>query len=119
MIFRCRWPGLSRQWGGPCDGSLVRSIHTNGMGAGLVKCTFPYLRGVLFSVGLGVAAMESGCDGSPNDVSASKTPAVAPSTGLVTLSAEESSRAGLVVHSVTRSDFRTYRDFPGLSLIHI
>lgn len=114
MTFRCRWPGLSRQWGGHCDRFLVRSIHTNGMGAGPVKRSFPYIREVLFSVGLGVAAVESGCDGAPNDVSASKTPAAAPSSGLVTLSAEESSRAGLVVQSVTRSDFRTYRDFPGI-----
>jgi membrane fusion protein, heavy metal efflux system len=79
-----------------------------------VKRSFPYIRGLLFSVGLGVAGMESGCDGTPNDVSASKSPAVASSPGLVTLSAEESSRAGLVVQSVTRSDFRTYRDFPGI-----
>jgi len=114
MIFRCRWLGLSRQLGGRCNVCIAGGIHTDGMGAVPVKRSFPYLRSVLFSVGLGVAAMESGCDGAPNDVSASKSPAVAPSYGLVMLSAEESSRAGLVVQSVTRSDFRTYRDFPGI-----
>jgi membrane fusion protein, heavy metal efflux system len=74
----------------------------------------PHVGRAVVGLLLGLAGMVSGCDGTPNDVSASKTPAVAPSSGLVTLSAEESSRAGLVVHSVTRSDFRTYRDFPGI-----
>jgi cobalt-zinc-cadmium efflux system membrane fusion protein len=33
---------------------------------------------------------------------------------VVTLSAEEASRIGLVVQPVTKSEFRTYRDFPGI-----
>ena len=74
----------------------------------------PYIRLVLLSVGLGVAVMESGCDGTPNNVSASKPIAEVSPSGLVTLSAEESVRAGLAVHSVMRSDFRTHRDFPGI-----
>lgn len=76
--------------------------------------SFPYIRLVLLSVGFGVAVMESGCDGTPNNVSASKPLAEVSPSGLVTLSAEESVRAGIAVHSVMRSDFRTHRDFPGI-----
>lgn len=74
----------------------------------------PHVRHAVFSLVLGLAAMESGCDGTPNDVGASKSPATVPSSGLVTLRAEESSRIGLVVQPVTRNDFRTHRDFPGI-----
>lgn len=65
-------------------------------------------------LGLILMVMESGCDGTPSDVVASKTPASAPSSGHVTLSAEESSRIGLVVQPATRSDFRTQREFPAI-----
>jgi cobalt-zinc-cadmium efflux system membrane fusion protein len=74
----------------------------------------PQVRHAVFSMLLGLAAMESGCDGTPNDVGASKSPTTVPSSGLVTLRAEESSRIGLVVQPVTRNDFRTHRDFPGV-----
>ena len=60
----------------------------------------------------GLMTMESGYDKTPSDVVASKPPAVISSPGFITLSAEESSRVGLVVQPVVRSDFRTYRDFP-------
>jgi cobalt-zinc-cadmium efflux system membrane fusion protein len=64
---------------------------------------------------LGLAGIEFGCDGTPNDVAASKTPATATTTtGRVTLSAEESARIGLVVQPVSRSDFRMHREFPGV-----
>jgi cobalt-zinc-cadmium efflux system membrane fusion protein len=66
------------------------------------------MRGLLFSL----MVMESGCDGTPNDVVASKSPTTISTPGLITLSAEESSRVGLVVQPVARSDFRTHRDFP-------
>jgi membrane fusion protein, heavy metal efflux system len=58
--------------------------------------------------------LDAGCDGTPNDVVASKTPAVASTPGLITLSVEESSRVGVVVQPVARSDFRTHRDFPAI-----
>lgn len=63
---------------------------------------------------LGVMALASGCDGTPNDVGASKTPVAVSAPGLITLSVEESSRIGLVVQPVARSDFRTHRDFPAI-----
>jgi cobalt-zinc-cadmium efflux system membrane fusion protein len=63
---------------------------------------------------LGLAVMETGCDETPNHVAASKAPAASAPSGLVTLPVEESSRVGLVVQPVTRSDFRTHRDFPGI-----
>lgn len=66
------------------------------------------MRGVLF----GLIVMESGCDGTPSDVVASKSSAAISTPGVITLSVEESSRVGLVVQPVARSDFRTYRDFP-------
>ena len=58
--------------------------------------------------------LEAGCDGTPSDVVASKTPAAVSTPGRITLSAEESSRVGLVVQPVARSDFRTHRDFPAI-----
>ena len=70
----------------------------------------PGLRGLLF----GLMVLESGCDGTPNDVVASKSPAAVSVPGRVTLSAEESSRVGLLVQPVARSDFRTHRDFPAI-----
>ena len=58
--------------------------------------------------------LDTGCDGTPSDVVASKAPAVVSTPGRITLSAEESSRVGLVVQPVARSDFRTHRDFPAI-----
>lgn len=65
---------------------------------------------MLFSVMI----LDAGCDGTPSDVVASKTPAVVSTPGRITLSAEESSRVGVVVQPVVRSDFRTHRDFPAI-----
>ena len=65
---------------------------------------------MLFSVMI----LDTGCDGTPSDVVASKTPAAVSTPGRITLSAEESSRVGLVVQPVARSDFRTHRDFPAI-----
>jgi len=65
---------------------------------------------VLFSVMI----LDAGCDGTPSDVVASKTPAAVSTPGRITLSAEESTRVGLVVQPVARSDFRTHRDFPAI-----
>ncbi|THJ16994.1 MAG: efflux RND transporter periplasmic adaptor subunit [Nitrospira sp. CG24B] len=63
---------------------------------------------------LGLIVMESGCDGTPSDVVASKSPVSVSTPGRITLSAEESSRVGLVVQPVARSDFRMHRDFPAI-----
>lgn len=65
------------------------------------------------SLFVGLTATEWGCDGTPSDVVASKspTPAVA---GIVMLPPEEASRLGLVVQPVSQSDFRIHRDFPGI-----
>jgi len=72
------------------------------------------LRRVVLNMALVLMVMESGCDGTPSDVVASKSPASA--SGYVTLSAEESSRVGLVVQPAALSDFRTHREFPGIVL---
>jgi len=72
-------------------------------------------RCAMFSLMLGLAGIEIGCDGTPNDVAASKTPAAAQTTpGRISLSTEESTKIGLVVQPASRSDFRTYREFPGI-----
>ena len=63
---------------------------------------------------LGLAAIISGCDRSPGDTVEVKTPVAASTPGLITLSAEESARIGLVVQPASRTDFRTYRDFPAI-----
>ena len=68
------------------------------------------MSGLLF----GLIVLESGCDGTPSDVVASKSPVAVSAPGAVTLSVEESSRVGLVVQPVVRSDFRTHRDFPAI-----
>jgi cobalt-zinc-cadmium efflux system membrane fusion protein len=71
-------------------------------------------RAAMLGLLLGLAGIEFGCDATPNDVAASKAPAAVPSTpGRVSLSAEESARIGLMVQPVSRSDFRTHREFPG------
>jgi len=63
---------------------------------------------------LGLIVLESGCDGTPSDVVASKSPVAVSTPGRITLSAEESSRVGLIVQPVARSDFRMHRDFPAI-----
>lgn len=68
------------------------------------------MSGLLF----GLMVLESGCDGTPSDVVASKSPVAVSAPGVIALSAEESSRVGLVVQPVARSDFRTHRDFPAI-----
>lgn len=68
------------------------------------------MSGLLF----GLMALESGCDGTPSDVVASKSPVAVSTPGRITLSAAESSRVGVVVQPVVRSDFRTHRDFPAI-----
>ena len=68
------------------------------------------MSGLLF----GVMVLGSGCDGTPSDVVASKSPVAVSAPGVITLSAEESARVGVVVQPVARSDFRTYRDFPAI-----
>ena len=65
---------------------------------------------MLFSVMI----LDAGCDGTPSDVVASKAPAAVSTPGRITLSAEESSRVGLEVQPVVRSDFRTLRYFPAI-----
>lgn len=59
-------------------------------------------------------ALEAGCDGTPSDVVASKPSTTVSTPGLIPLSAEEASRVGLTVQPVTKSDFRTHRDFPAV-----
>lgn len=55
-----------------------------------------------------------GCDGTPSDAVVTKSPALAPAAGIVRLPKEESSRVGLVVQPVTRSEFKTSREFPAI-----
>ncbi|MCP9469136.1 MAG: efflux RND transporter periplasmic adaptor subunit [Nitrospira sp.] len=62
----------------------------------------------------GLSALEWGCEKAQHDAIADKPPSVSTLPGVVTLSAEEASRIGLVVQPVAKSDFRTYRDFPGI-----
>jgi cobalt-zinc-cadmium efflux system membrane fusion protein len=61
-----------------------------------------------------LAATGSSCDNTPSDAVATKPPSAASAPGIVLMAPEESSRIGLVVQAVTRSDFRTYREFPAI-----
>lgn len=69
---------------------------------------------IAFALLFGGMAGGLGCDGAPvNSVTAQPSQA-GPVTGIVRLPAEESSRIGIAAHPVTRSEFRTYREFPAI-----
>lgn len=87
--------------------------YASARGGSAVNAASSCIRGMSFSLAFGLLVAESGCDGTPNDVGASKSP-IAAVTGVVTLPVDEASRVGLVVQSVSRSDFRVHRDFPGI-----
>lgn len=74
---------------------------------------FTAARGAVLGVFLGLVMTESGCDGTPTDVVASK-PVAPTAAGIVTMPPDELSRVGLEVQPVSRSDFRTHREFPGI-----
>lgn len=63
---------------------------------------------------LALMAGELGCDRAPGNPVVAKPPGDAATAGIVILPASESSRIGLVVQPVTRSEFRTSRDFPAI-----
>ena len=66
----------------------------------------------LILAGILVCLAWSGCDGPPpNATGANPPPAV--NKSLVRLTAEEIKSAGIILQPVTRSEFRTIRDFPG------
>jgi len=56
----------------------------------------------------------SGCNQAPGDTAVANPPHTATAPGIVALTTEESVRIGLVVQPATRSDFRTYREFPAI-----
>lgn len=62
----------------------------------------------------GVIATGSGCDGSPPDSVTAQPPPAGPVAEIVRLSAKESTRIGIAVQPVARSEFRTYREFPAI-----
>ena len=62
----------------------------------------------------GLLLMSSGCDRAPGDTAVTQPTADATAAGVIPLTAEESARIGLVTQPVTRSDFRTYREFPAI-----
>lgn len=55
----------------------------------------------------------SGCEGPPPNATGANTPPPSLDKSLVRLTAEEIKSAGIVIKPVTRSEFRTIRDFPG------
>lgn len=61
----------------------------------------------------GLAVSFTGCDSTPSDTVKFKPP-INSTAGVVILSPEDSSRVGLVVQPVARSEFRTHRDFPAI-----
>jgi len=91
-----------------------RQTLDRGKGSVAERRRISEIHGLICGVLFLVASMVSGCDGTPTDVVANNSDAVDASSGLITLSEEESSRVGLVVQPVKRSEFRTHRDFPGI-----
>ena len=61
-----------------------------------------------------VLLAHAGCNQAPGDAAVAHPPGATSAPGIVTLTAEESARIGLVVQPATRSDFRTYREFPAI-----
>lgn len=59
------------------------------------------------------AAVLTACDSSPEQAADAKPPTASAMQGLVRLTAEEVTSAGVVVEPVTRRQFQTFRDFPG------
>jgi cobalt-zinc-cadmium efflux system membrane fusion protein len=55
----------------------------------------------------------SGCEGPPPNATGANPAPASSETGVVRLTADEVKTAGLVIQPVTRSEFRTTRDFPG------
>lgn len=55
-----------------------------------------------------------GCDTKSGDVATAQPTEAQTAPGVVRLPAEETARVGLIVQPVTRSEFRTYREFPAI-----
>lgn len=55
----------------------------------------------------------SGCEGPPPNATGANPPPPSLDKSLVRLTAEEMKSAGIIIKPVTRSEFRTIRDFPG------
>jgi len=62
----------------------------------------------------GALVTGTGCDSSPSNAVVPKPSPDAGAAGVVVLSAEDSSRVGLVVQPVARSEFRTHREFSAI-----
>jgi cobalt-zinc-cadmium efflux system membrane fusion protein len=56
----------------------------------------------------------SGCEGAPSSDAVVDKPDEASPSGIVRLSAEESSRVGIAVWPVKRAEFQVYREFPAI-----
>jgi membrane fusion protein, heavy metal efflux system len=69
---------------------------------------------IFTSVLLALMTAASGCDRAPGNAVVAPPPADPATAGIVILPAADSSRIGLVVQPVTRSEFRTSRDFPAI-----
>ena len=55
-----------------------------------------------------------GCDSPPNPASGAKPKSAVTKPGVVELTADELARTGIEVHPVLPTEFRTFRDFPGI-----
>ncbi len=78
-----------------------------------MRARFRWTSCLAYGLIIGLLAAGSGCDGASSDAVVAKSP-TAPAVGIVLLSAEDSSRIGLVVQPIARSEFRTHREFPGI-----
>ena len=57
--------------------------------------------------------LTGGCGPSEDHAADAKPPVPTPTAGVVKLTAEEASSAGLVVQTASRIEYRSHRDFPG------
>jgi cobalt-zinc-cadmium efflux system membrane fusion protein len=71
------------------------------------------LRVALNLLCVGAFVFIGGCGPSEDHAADAKPPVPAPAVGLVKLTADEASSAGLVVQNAARLEYRSHRDFPG------
>lgn len=62
---------------------------------------------------VGLSALIAGCGPSEDHAADAKPPVPTATSGLVRLTADEASSAGLVVQTAARVEYRAHRDFPG------
>lgn len=114
MSYRCRWPVLNEPLAVHCDPIMACVTAVRSPGGMDMRIQPPRGSVVTLVLLLGGLVTGFGCDGAPPDAVTAQPPPAAAVAGIVRLPAKESSRIGIAVQPVVRSEFRTYREFPAI-----